>query len=58
MALAGALCHTLPAATGVTNKHLRALITGLLGGIQYTPEQSQNVPRQPLRSAPDRPQCR
>jgi hypothetical protein len=30
MALAGALCATLPAATGITNKSLRALMTGLL----------------------------
>jgi hypothetical protein len=31
MALAGALCQTLPAATGFTNKNLRVLIAGLLG---------------------------
>jgi hypothetical protein len=30
MALAGALCQTLLAATGITNKSLRALMTGLL----------------------------
>jgi hypothetical protein len=30
MALAGALCNTLLAATGITNKSLRALMTGLL----------------------------
>jgi hypothetical protein len=30
MALAGALCSTLLAATGITNKSLRALMTGLL----------------------------
>jgi hypothetical protein len=30
MALAGALCATLPSATGITNKSLRALMTGLL----------------------------
>jgi hypothetical protein len=30
-ALAGALCHTLLAVTGITNKSLRALMTGLLG---------------------------
>jgi hypothetical protein len=29
-ALAGALCHTLLAVTGITNKSLRALMTGLL----------------------------
>jgi hypothetical protein len=32
MALAGALCATLLAATGITNKSLRALMTGLLHG--------------------------
>ena len=30
-ALAGALCHTLFAVTGITDKSLRALMTGLLG---------------------------
>ena len=30
MALAGALCNTLASATGITNKSLRALMTGLL----------------------------
>jgi hypothetical protein len=30
-ALAGALCHSLFAVTGITNKSLRALMTGLLG---------------------------
>ena len=39
MALAGALCHSLLAATGFTNKNLRVLITGLLGGSPYTPGQ-------------------
>jgi len=39
MALAGALCQTLLAATGITNKHLRVLMTGLLGGTRYTPGQ-------------------
>src|SRR6266516_3768643 len=39
MALAGALCHTLLAATGFTNKHLRVLMTALLGGTAYTPGQ-------------------
>jgi len=36
MALAGALCQTLLAATGFTNKNLRVLIAGLLGS-DYTP---------------------
>jgi hypothetical protein len=31
MALVGALCTTVLAATGFTNKRLRALIAGLLG---------------------------
>jgi hypothetical protein len=38
MALAGALCQTLLAATGFTNKNLRVLITGLPGSA-YTPGQ-------------------
>lgn len=38
MALTGALCHTLLAATGFTNKNLRVLITGLLGS-DYRPNQ-------------------
>jgi hypothetical protein len=38
MALAGALCSTLLAATGITNKSLRALMTGLLAA-RYSPGQ-------------------
>jgi len=38
MALPGALCQTLLAATGFTNKRLRALIAGLLGS-DYRPGQ-------------------
>jgi hypothetical protein len=38
MALTGALCHTLLAATGFTNKHLRVLTAGLLGS-DYRPNQ-------------------
>src|SRR5438034_3056012 len=38
MALAGALCATLLAATGITNKSLRALMTGMLAA-PYTPGQ-------------------
>src|SRR5256886_8591317 len=38
MALTGALCHTLLAATGFTNKNLRVLIAGLLGS-DYHPNQ-------------------
>ena len=38
MALAGALCQTLLAATGFTSKNLRVLIAGLLGS-DYTPGQ-------------------
>jgi hypothetical protein len=39
-ALAGALCTTLLAVTGVTNKSLRALMTGLLGGANYSMNQA------------------
>ncbi|MGH3559658.1 MAG: hypothetical protein ACRDTK_19545 [Mycobacterium sp.] len=39
-ALAGALCTTLLAVTGITNKSLRALMTGLLGGTDYTTNQA------------------
>jgi hypothetical protein len=38
MALTGALCQTLLAATGFTNKNLRVLIAGLLGS-DYRPNQ-------------------
>jgi hypothetical protein len=38
MALTGALCQTLLAATGFTNKSLRILIAGLLGS-DYRPNQ-------------------
>jgi hypothetical protein len=38
-ALAGALCSSLCAVTGITNKSLRALMTGLLGG-PYTSNQA------------------
>jgi hypothetical protein len=39
-ALAGALCTTMLAVTGITNKSLRALMTGLLDGIGYTTNQA------------------
>ena len=39
-ALAGALCITPSAVTGITNKSLRALMTGLLGGAHYTMNQA------------------
>jgi hypothetical protein len=39
-ALAGALCTTIVAVTGITNKSLRALMPGLLGGIPYTMNQA------------------
>jgi hypothetical protein len=38
-ALAGALCHTVGAVTGITNRSLRALMTGLLGA-PYTMTQA------------------
>jgi hypothetical protein len=40
-ALAGALCHTLFAVTGITNKSLRALMTGLLDD-SYTMNQASH----------------
>ncbi|HZE17723.1 MAG TPA: hypothetical protein VE197_19610, partial [Mycobacterium sp.] len=39
-ALAGALCTSVLAVTGITNKSLRALMTGLLGGATYTTNQA------------------
>ena len=39
-ALAGALCTTALAVTGITNKSLRALMTGLLGGVTYSMNQA------------------
>ena len=39
-ALAGALCNSVLAVTGITNKSLRALMTGLLGGATYTRNQA------------------
>ena len=38
-ALAGALCTSVLAVTGITNKSLRALMTGLLGGANYSMNQ-------------------
>jgi hypothetical protein len=39
-ALAGALCTSLLAVTGITNKSLRALMTGLLGCANYSMNQA------------------
>jgi predicted transcriptional regulator len=39
-ALAGALCTSVLAVTGITNKSLRALMTGLLGGANYSTNQA------------------
>ena len=39
-ALAGALCTTSLAVAGITNKSLRALMTGLLGGANYSMNQA------------------
>jgi len=39
-ALAGTLCTSVLAVTGITNKSLRALMTGLLGGANYTMNQA------------------
>jgi hypothetical protein len=44
-ALAGALAHTLCAVTGITNKSLRALMTGLLGGPYTTNQASYDLAR-------------
>ena len=45
MALTGALCHTLLAATGFTNKSLRALITGLLGSDYHSGQMTYDLRR-------------
>jgi hypothetical protein len=45
MALAGALCQTLFAATGITNKSLRALMTGLLGTPYSTGQMTYDLRR-------------
>ena len=39
-ALVGALCASVLAVTGITNKSLRALMTGLLGGTAYSMNQA------------------
>ncbi len=44
-ALAGALCQTLLAATGITNKSLRALMTGLLGTVYSMNQASYDLAR-------------
>ena len=44
-ALAGALCFTLHAVTGITNKSLRALMTGLLDGPYTTNQASYDLAR-------------
>jgi hypothetical protein len=49
MALTGALCHTLLAATGFTNKNLRVLIAGLLGSHYRANQMTDDLRR--LRSA-------
>ena len=45
MALAGALANTLCAVTGITNKSLRALMTGLLGVAYSTNQASYDLAR-------------
>ena len=56
-ALAGALCTSVLAVTGITNKSLRALMTGLLGGTDYTMNQaSYDLARLPATgSSPESP---
>jgi hypothetical protein len=44
-ALAGALCHTLCAVTGITNRSLRALMTGLLGAPYSMAQASYDLAR-------------
>jgi hypothetical protein len=44
-ALAGALCHTLCATTGITNRSLRALMTGLLGAPYSMTQASYDLAR-------------
>jgi hypothetical protein len=44
-ALAGALCQTLCAVTGITNRSLRALMTGLLGATYTTSQASYDLTR-------------
>jgi hypothetical protein len=45
VALTGALCQTLLAATGFTNKSLRALIAGLLGSDYRTNQMTYDLRR-------------
>src|SRR6266567_38328 len=44
-ALAGALCHTVCAVTGITNRSLRALMTGLLGAPYSMAQASYDLAR-------------
>src|SRR5215469_10008588 len=44
-ALAGALCHTVGAVTGITNRSLRALMTGLLGAPYSMSQASYDLAR-------------
>ena len=53
-ALAGALCVTVGAVTGITNRSLRALMTGLLG-TTYGIDPSQLRPRPITPQRPDHP---
>ncbi len=43
MALAGALCLTLHAVTGITNRSLRALVAGLLGTVYSASQMSYDL---------------
>ncbi len=54
MALAGALCDHRLAVTGITNKSLRALMTGLLG-VAYTIDQTSYDLRRLRLNGPHRP---
>lgn len=53
-ALAGALCHTLFAATGITHKSLRAWVTRLLGSDYSTGQMSYDLRRLRLKGIIER----
>ena len=54
-ALAGALCTSVLAVTGITNKSLRALMTGLLGAATYSMNQASYDLATATHQRPDHP---